>query len=767
MGRTDPFRKLNIYELAIIAELLPPIDIIRLRRVSRTWNNILSSEYICKVALQAHFPRSKETKRLHEMNASTIVPARPGSKIIKEEDIKEEEDEAEEPPKKIARGKGKSKMKRRPSMSHELRSISGSPKKVAANRGLSEVCLSFSRATFRLHARAIAKPTKVHKYRLHHICDRGFTSTAGYLFWCESNRKIWQQKIGEGISGRRGLKLGSVGNRIAHVHQITAVENVPGRNGSGLVVLLFREVLTWGLEMAALDYETDEVVWKVSLADNPNSLQRTRGWVHYLTQTQMPAVPGPNGAITQEYRYMLVVHCILTGKMLSRTVLSDSWPTQKRPGYPNFLPEPPGAYTVFPTSNLRKGKPEKMVVAFEDRGSKIPGEEVPKKAAYKVLVYSLANDSGEDATLLKDIELERSGIGIGTNLLEKSIRMEFSSDPSPQKGYPNLLLIESTSHPHVIPPKTRNANEKLEYPTLSVWTLETLNFDILEVRRYQSKYADDEMRPIIENRPAIESREGLYYGPMAEYTRMEALNVDSGISWVIYDENKSPEKTSSTSDLSGSDDESDDDSEASFPVIRAWNHFPVGPGTKTPVTARIDTVGYEEAPEGGWTGPWLENPGEETPLATRNLKRKRESISMDRPGTASSNSSSSINSLVSSATTPSTFFAGDSLPAISSTSSTSPPPPRERWFRQTSRHKLQQPEIMRRRRRQNLGEEEEDWGLMSVKTNPTIFLGGSGGGKIGGMGGLGTDEDGRYLVVLTRIKGLSSMALCLDFEPEW
>lgn len=759
MGRTDPFEKLHIYEVAIIVELLPPVDVVRLRRVSKTWNEILGSEYICKVGLQAHFPHSKETRELHQKNATTTVFPVTASELIVEE---------EPPAKRLARGKGKGKGKSKAKSKlqglTELRSIaSGSARKSITNNAVSAATLGFSRATFRLHSRAMAKPTKVHKYRLHHICDRGFASTARHLFWCESNRKIWQQKIGEGIGGRRGLKLGSVGNRIAHVHQITAVENVPGRNGSGLVVLLFREVLTWGLEMAALDYETDEVVWKVSLADNPNSLQRTRGWVHYLTQTQLPpsTVPGPNGVITQEYRYTLVVHCILTGKILSRTVLSDSWPTQKRAGYPNYLPEAPGAYTVFPTSNLGRGRPEKMVVAFEDRGSKIPGEEVSKKAAYKVLVYSLGGESGEYGTLLKEIELERSGIGIGMNLLEKSIRMEFSSGSCSQNGYPNLLLIESTSHPHVIPPKTRNSTEKLEYPTLSVWALETLNFDILEIRRYQSKYADDEMRP------ALESREGFYGGPMAEYTRMEALNVDSGVSWVIYDENKGFGKGMASSDLEGSDDDSDDDEATSFPVMRAWNHFQSHSGQKLPISARIDTVGYEEVPEGGWTGPWLDNFKEEgAPPANRNLKRKRDSsMSVERPGSASSDFSSSTNSLASSATTPSTLFPDDSLTASSSSDLTVPP--KERWFRQTSRHKLQQPEIMRRRRRHNLGEEEEDWGLMPVRTNPTIFLGGGGGRAPGGMGGLETDDDGRYLVVLTRIKGWSSMALCLDFEPEW
>lgn len=760
MGRADPFEKLHIYEVAIIAELLPPVDVVRLRRVSKTWNEVLGSEYICKVALQAHFPHSKETRELHQKNATTTVFPVTTSELIVEGSV-------EEPPaKRLARskGKGKGKPKAKPKLTEFRSIVSG-----LARRPVSAATLGFSRATFRLHSRAVARPTKVHKYRLHHICDRGFASTARHLFWCESNRKIWQQKIGEGIGGRRGLKLGSVGNRIAHVHQITAVENVPGRNGSGLVVLLFREVLTWGLEMAALDYETDEVVWKVSLADSPSSLQRTKGWVHYLTQTQLPAstAPGSHGVITQEYRYTLVVHCILTGNVLSRTFLSDSWPTQKRAGYPNYLPEVPGAYTVFPTSNLGRGKPEKMVVAFEDRGSKIPGEEVSKKAAYKVLVYSLGNGFGEDGTLLKEIELERSGIGIGMALLDKSIRMEFSSGPCSRNGYPNLLLIESTSHPHVIPPKTRNSTEKLEYPTLSVWTLETLNFDILEIRRYQSRYADDEMRP------ALESREGFYGGPMAEYTRMEALNVDSGVSWVIYDENKGFGKGMASSDLEGSDDDSDDDEATSFPVIRAWNHFQSHPGQKLPISARIDTVGYEEVPEGGWTGPWLDNFKEEgTPPASRNLKRKRDSsMSIERPGSASSDFSSSTNSLASSATTVSTLFPEGSPTAGSSSSSSLAVPPKERWFRQTSRHKLQQPEIMRRRRRHNLGEEEEDWGLMPVRTNPTIFLGGGGGGRggraAGGMGGLETDDDGRYLVVLTRIKGWSSMALCLDFEPEW
>lgn len=772
MGRADPFQKLHIFELAMVAELLPPVDIVRLRRVSSTWNAVLSSDYICKVALQAHFPYSKETRSLRGENALATTQSIDSSKPPVLAEGAEKGTRSGKRSGKAAAGGKKSLKPQGPRRSLELQSIIAS-NRLNRTQTLSDISLSFSRATYRLHSRAIAKPTKVHKYRLHHICDRGFTSTPRYLFWCESNRKIWQQKIGEGISGRRGLKLGSVGNRIAHVHQITAVEDVPGRNGSGLVVLLFREVLTWGLEMAALDYETDEVVWKVSLVDNPNSLQRTRNWVHYLTQTQVSSNPITGGPAVQECRYMLVVHCIFTGKILTQAVLNDSWPRQKRSGYPGNLPENPGAYTVFP-STTGGGRPEKMVVAFEDKGSRIPGEEVPKKAAYKILVYSVAGGLSGDGVLLKEIELERSGIGIGNYLVERAIRIEFSSEPSAAVGHPNLLLIESTSHPHIVPPKTRNSMERLEYPTLSVWTLETVNFDILEIRRYQSRYADDEMRPTLETRDEYHGRQ------MAEYTRMEALNVESGISWLIFDENKSPQKAPS-----GDHSEEESDGEASpataAPIMQTYNNSPPAPHNH-PMTARIDTVGYEEVLDGAWSGIWWEGIkeagdtkkeegvkkeegllGQQMSAATGGTrKRKRCSSSLVvRPGSAASNSSGS-SSGASSATTASTLYPQSPFVTNSSTQPGAASLPRERWFRQISRHKLQQPDIMRRRRRQILGEEEEDWGMLPVRTNPTIFLGGT-----GARGGLEADEDGRYLVVLTRVKGWTSMALCMDFDPEW
>ncbi|PWW79237.1 hypothetical protein C7212DRAFT_304105, partial [Tuber magnatum] len=55
---------------------------------------------------------------------------------------------------------------------------------------------------------------------------------------------------------------------------------------------------------------------------------------------------------------------------------------------------------------------------------------------------------------------------------------------------------------------------------------------------------------------------------------MEALNVDSGVSWIIFDENKSPVKTP-TSDISD-DDESEDEVRPVFrPAMRIW-HPPGG-----------------------------------------------------------------------------------------------------------------------------------------------------------------------------------------------
>ncbi|KAH0608493.1 uncharacterized protein H6S33_001627 [Morchella sextelata] len=66
MPPMDPFTHLGDFEIAPIIELLDPIDIIRLQGVSRTWYRLLASEYIARIALISHFPRTAEAVEFRE-----------------------------------------------------------------------------------------------------------------------------------------------------------------------------------------------------------------------------------------------------------------------------------------------------------------------------------------------------------------------------------------------------------------------------------------------------------------------------------------------------------------------------------------------------------------------------------------------------------------------------------------------------------------------------------------------------------------------------
>jgi hypothetical protein len=57
----DPFAKLDFDTITQIMGFIPPIDIIRLQKVSRLWWKILGSERVSRVALIRHFPHSSET----------------------------------------------------------------------------------------------------------------------------------------------------------------------------------------------------------------------------------------------------------------------------------------------------------------------------------------------------------------------------------------------------------------------------------------------------------------------------------------------------------------------------------------------------------------------------------------------------------------------------------------------------------------------------------------------------------------------------------
>ncbi|PWW79236.1 hypothetical protein C7212DRAFT_304104, partial [Tuber magnatum] len=121
----------------MIVEFLPPVDVVRLRRVSSVWDRVLSSDYICKVALQAHFPHSRETRELYERNALATKQSNLQDNVEISEEVPQTGKKSGKPGKK----NGKSGARR----SLELQSILASSRlNKPKSREVSEVSLGFS-----------------------------------------------------------------------------------------------------------------------------------------------------------------------------------------------------------------------------------------------------------------------------------------------------------------------------------------------------------------------------------------------------------------------------------------------------------------------------------------------------------------------------------------------------------------------------------------------------------------------------------------------
>ncbi|KAF8455690.1 hypothetical protein BGX38DRAFT_1140333 [Terfezia claveryi] len=651
MAMVDPFGRLDLHVIALVVELLNPVDIVRLQRVSHHWNSTLGSEYIARVALLAHFPHSPEAIELVDNNAKG-----------KTKEI--QEDQLEKPAKR-----------RRKSRTDE--------KKPAPE------VVSFRRATFRLHTRALAKPSKVHKYRLHHVSEKSFTATSTHLFWAESNRNIWVQSIGEGVGGRRSLRLRSFGDTIAHLYQIVATE-------TGLVIVLFREVGSWNLVLMALEHQTDKVIWKINPVQVPVGLQVTSRHIYYTIGAtaqfphQPPILPGMRNAD-------IYIHSLETSKLLHKASLQTPVIGE--------CSVVPGSYIIYPPA-----EPTKIFATYDV-------QTLSGACRSVVRVYSI------DGAFLHRFDLDRPAVDVSRYRPDLSLRLTIL--PAVRGGEPEkIMLIESTSRPHTCRHESYTHADRVQSnnPVLSAWIVNPDTHEVEEIRRYFSTYAENEKVPI------MESGRGEPLG--GEYTRLECLDAIRGISYIYYDENKKKEPMLTA--------EEDQHLNGVQPV-RAW--YESG-------GARIDSMCYEEQ--------FSREIDTGLPIKQEHFS---DLLSSAPPHLEGFHSDMPVNLVH---TTPWAWITN--VPIISrpypsplgspfhNAKSTETIPqatwkPVVRHYLQSSRHKLVQPDIMRRRRRHNLGEEEEDWQLLPVKTGPMIFMDVKSGGE--------TSNDGRFVFLLAKCSGWS------------
>ncbi|KAF8467787.1 hypothetical protein BDZ91DRAFT_126801 [Kalaharituber pfeilii] len=664
----DPFERLDLNVVAMVVELLNPVDIVRLQRVSQSWHDILGSEYISRIALLAHFPNSTEAKQLVEKNArGKEIPTEPPTEPIEKEQRK----------------------KRR-------------KKNKTVESTLPEAVVGFRRATFRLHTRALAKPSKVHKHRLHHVSEKSFAATSTHLFWAESSRNIWVQTIGEGVGGRRALKLKTFGDTIAHLYQITATEG-------GLVIVLFREVVTWSLVLMAIEHQTDRVVWKINPPAVPIGLQVTNKHIYYTIGVS--AIHHANSLSPHTGNTHIYIHSLETGKMMHSASLQ--------------IPDVgdcsvvPGAHLIYPPS-----KPTKIFATYNVQTH---GE----ACRSVVRVYSI------DGTFLHRFDLDRPTIDASRYRPDLSLR--FTIIPASRSGEPEkIMLLESTSRPHSYRTSSMYVpwtNMDKSSSMLSAWIINPITHELEEIRRYFSTYAENEKIPIYDG-----FRDEVLLG--LEHTRLECLDAVRGISYIYYDENKKKEPI-----MSGDEDQSF----IGVQPVRAW--YENG-------GARIDSICYEERYSRAiGAGLPIKQERSDTLISTpppfESFLYRPQCISHANaatqtpadwriPGQYASTYPSPLGS-------PSQSGSSDTKPQVTLT-------PVIRHFYQTSRHKLVQPEIMRRRRRRNLGEDEEDWQLLPVKTGPMIFMDVKGGEA---------SNDGRFVFLLAKCSGWSITCFVLDFQPEW
>jgi len=683
MAMVDPFERLHLNVIALMVELLNPVDIVRLQRVSHNWNNILGSEYIARVALLAHFPHSPEAKELVGNNARG--EAKDGQK-----------DELEKPVKRRRKNK------------------------IDERKPAPEV-VGFRRATFRLHTRALAKPSKVHKYRLHHVSEKSFTATSTHLFWAKSNRNIWVQSIGEGVGGRRSLRLRSFGDTIAHLYQIVATEG-------GLVIVLFREVGSWNLVLMALEHQTDKVIWKINPMQLPICLQVTSKHIYYTIGVPNPGAHFPPPIIPEVRNTDIYIHLLETGKLLHKAPL-------QMPAFGDCSAVP-GSCIIYPPA-----EPTKIFATYDVQALNGACRSV-------VRVYSV------DGTFLHRFDLDRPAMDVSRYRPDLSLR--FTILPATRGGEPEkLMLVESTSRPYQCrhEPYTRLDKVQSNNPVLSAWIVNPDTHEVEEIRRYFSTYAENEKVPMMES-----SRE-----EPGEYTRLECLDAIRGISYIYYDENKKKEPMVTA--------EEDQHLNGVQPV-RAW--YESG-------GARIDSMCYEEQ--------FSREIDTGLPIKQEHFS---DLLSSTPPLVEGFHYSLPVNLVHAATQTPwdwrayvpfiSRPYPPPLGPPFHNAKSTETKPqatwkPVVRHFLQSSRHKLVQPDIMRRRRRHNLGEEEEDWQLLPVKTGPMIFMDVKSGGE--------TPNDGRFVFLLAKCSGWSItcfgrpistpapygttliLTSVLDFQPEW
>lgn len=659
MPTADPFERLDQHVIALVTELLDPVDIIRLQRVNRNWNAILGSEYIARVGLLAHFPQSPETIELVEKNAKGKA---------KEQKIPEEL--MEKPVKRRRKNK--------------LESLD--EKKPAAE------IMGFRRATFRLHSRALARPTKVHKYRLHHVSEKSFAATSTHLFWAEANRNIWVQTIGEGVGGRRSLRLRSFGDNIAHLYQIAAAE-------TGLVIVLFREVATWSLVLMAIEHQSDKVIWKIHPVSLPIGLQVTSNHISYTI-----GVPSHNiNFVNQNSRTHFYIHSLETGTLLHTAPLQTPLL-----GEGSIVP---GSYMIYPPA-----KPTKIFATYDTQ-------------AHNGLCRSVVRVYSMDGTLIHRFDLDR--VAVEGTRYRPDLFLRFAIIPATRNGdAEKVMLVESTSRPHPgrNEPYMRWDDVQSNNPILSAWVINPETHEVEEIRRYFSNYAENEKVPMMES--------GTQEAFGGDYTRLEYLDATRGISYIYYDENKKKEP------VSPGDEEQ---SLNGVQPVRAW--YESG-------GAKLDSICYEEQ--------YSREIDTGLPIKQDNFSNL---CSFTPPFLDGSNYNLPVNVVHASTQTGWDWRAY--VPISTRPQSTYPSPlgspghhskpadakPQATWkpvvrhFLQTSRHKLVQPDIMRRRRRHTLGEDEEDWQLLPVRTGPMIFMDVKGGCEI--------PNDGRFVFLLAKCSGWS------------
>lgn len=644
MAMVDPFDRLHLNIIALVVELLNPGDIIRLQRVSRNWNDILGSEHIARVALLAHFPQSPEAVELVGNNS-------------KGKPKKVQQDSEEEKPVKRRR-------------KHKLDRL--------VDKKLAPEVIGYRRATYRLQTRALARPTKVHKYRLHHIGEKLFAATSTHIFWAEGIRNIWVQTIGEGVGGRRPLRLRYFGDTIAHLSQIAATEE-------GLVLVQFHEVATWALVIMAIEHLRDKVVWKINPLAVPIGLQVTSKYLYYMVNVINPNTPPlPHLRNTQIY-----IHSLETGKVVHTAPL--------QPPITGGCSGAPGSYTIYPPS-----KPTKLFATYDV-------QDVQSGAWRTVVrVYSI------DGNILHRFDLDRPTFDVARN--RPSLSLRFSIVPG--KGYgklEKLFLVESTSHPHQHRQElcTHVGNMHPNNPSMSAWVIDPDTHEIEEVRRYFSRYAENERVPLIED-----GREEFRGG---EFTRLECLDAVRGISYIYYDENKKK-------DLATSDEDQQ--------PVRAWYENE---------GARIDSVCYEE--QFSRTGLPIKH-GANTNVPSYSQQSQYPVGFLDSSAQTQWDWRHLVPFIPSRQSTYPSPLCSPSHPSCAAENKTQAIwKPVLRHFFQTSRHKLVQPDIMRRRRRHNLGEEEEDWQLMPAKTGPLILMDTNRSDE--------TADDGRFVFLLAKCSGWS------------